>query len=73
MYKKYFRPLEGKFGINMGPVLILPKSRGSVTLRSAKPFDHPNIDPNYFSEKEDVEQFVRGNKKTNDEPNPSKN
>jgi choline dehydrogenase len=36
--------------IAMGPVLLKPKSRGTVTLRSADPFDKPVIDPQYLSD-----------------------
>ena len=52
--------IAGKHGFDIGPMLTVPKSRGSITLRSANPFDHPLIDPNFLSEPEDVEQFVRG-------------
>ncbi|KAL7642613.1 UNVERIFIED_CONTAM: hypothetical protein RMT77_007177 [Armadillidium vulgare] len=44
----------------MGPALLRPKSRGSITLRSTDPFDQPNIDLNLFSDPDDLEFFVRG-------------
>lgn len=34
----------------MGPILLKPKSRGTVTLRSADPTDKPVIDPRYLSD-----------------------
>ncbi|OXA50975.1 Oxygen-dependent choline dehydrogenase [Folsomia candida] len=37
-----------------------PKSRGTVKLRSNNPFDAPLIDPNLFSEREDVKAMVDG-------------
>ena len=40
--------------------LLNPKSRGSVTLKSKNPFDHPIIDANYLDVKEDVETMVKG-------------
>ena len=44
----------------IGPVLVTPKSRGQLTLRSADPSDHPLIDPNALSEPEDVESMLAG-------------
>ncbi|XP_073973795.1 glucose dehydrogenase [FAD, quinone]-like [Rhodnius prolixus] len=38
----------------------LPLSRGTITLRSSDPFQHPNIDSNYFEEKEDLEIAMEG-------------
>jgi choline dehydrogenase len=32
---------------------LRPESRGTVTLKSADPFDHPAIDPNYLATEED--------------------
>lgn len=34
----------------MGPILVKPRSRGSITLRSADPLDKPVIDPQYLSD-----------------------
>ncbi|HEX5910300.1 MAG TPA: GMC family oxidoreductase N-terminal domain-containing protein [Thermoleophilaceae bacterium] len=44
----------------IGPVLVTPKSRGQLTLRTADPSDHPLIDPNALSEPEDVESMLAG-------------
>jgi choline dehydrogenase len=35
-----------------------PRSRGSVTLASANPLDRPLIDPNYFSDPDDLELAI---------------
>lgn len=37
-----------------------PQSRGSVTLASGNPLDHPLIDPNYFAEPDDLRLTVEG-------------
>lgn len=34
----------------MGPILLKPQSRGSITLRTADPYDKPLIDPGYLSD-----------------------
>ncbi|XP_018026203.1 glucose dehydrogenase [FAD, quinone] [Hyalella azteca] len=59
-YRKYFEPLYGKTGFNIGPMLAVPKSRGSVTLRSRNPYDAPLIDPNFLSHPEDARVFIKG-------------
>lgn len=41
-------------------VLLKPKSRGKIELRSADPFEKPIIHGNYLSEREDVETLIRG-------------
>ena len=46
--------------ITMGPVLLTPKSRGDVRLRSADPGDKPRILTNSLSEPEDVASLVAG-------------
>jgi len=37
-----------------------PRSFGSVRLASANPQDHPLIDPNYFSDPQDLDALLRG-------------
>lgn len=48
--------------ITIGPVLITPKSRGRVTLRSADPDDKPRILTNSLAEPDDVASVVAGAK-----------
>jgi choline dehydrogenase-like flavoprotein len=44
----------------MSPVLLRPKSVGTVTLKSKNPFDPPVLDPNCLSHPDDVELMVKG-------------
>ncbi|KAF2367609.1 Glucose-methanol-choline oxidoreductase C-terminal [Trinorchestia longiramus] len=60
VYEDYFQPDQGREGFNIGPMLTVPKSRGSITLRSSDPADPPLIDPNFLSHPDDVELFVKG-------------
>lgn len=46
--------------ITNGPVLIMPKSRGEVTLRSADPRAKPKILTNTLSEPEDLQALIEG-------------
>jgi choline dehydrogenase len=45
-----------RHAVVMGPILLKPKSRGNITLRSADPHDKPVIDPRYLSDDEGVDR-----------------
>lgn len=47
-------------GLTVMPTLIYPKSRGTVRLASANPFEAPLIDPHYFEEEYDREVLFEG-------------
>ena len=47
-------------GFSCHVCLLRPKSRGSVTLASADPAAPPLIDPNFLSDRDDLERLVRG-------------
>jgi choline dehydrogenase len=47
-------------GFSMAPVLIRPRSRGRLTLRSSGPLAHPAIDPQYLADADDVQALVAG-------------
>ncbi|RXG61590.1 Alcohol dehydrogenase [acceptor] [Armadillidium vulgare] len=55
----YFSDLFFQESMGIASTMLRPNSRGSITLRSADPFDQPNIDPNYLADPEDLEFFVR--------------
>jgi len=40
--------------------LMAPHSRGSVQLRSSEPQTGPSLDPNYFSDRRDIEVLATG-------------
>jgi choline dehydrogenase len=46
--------------LTMGPVLIAPKSRGRISLRSSDPAAKPRIQGNHLTEPEDVAALVAG-------------
>jgi len=46
-------------GFTLTPTLIHTRTTGSLRLRSADPFEKPEIIPNYLSDVEDVEQLRR--------------
>jgi len=49
-----------KEGITIFPVLLHPKSKGTLRLKSANPEDPPLIDPNYLAEDIDVKVLAEG-------------
>ncbi|XP_061176435.1 glucose dehydrogenase [FAD, quinone]-like [Saccostrea echinata] len=42
------------------PVLLHPKSRGTIRLQSNDPFDPPLINPNYLDHPDDIKTFLKG-------------
>lgn len=42
------------------PVLLRPRSKGVIKLRSKNPFDYPLIYPNYFLDPQDIKVLVEG-------------
>ncbi len=51
------QPMEG---VTLTPCVTRPKSRGSITLRSADPRDLPLVNPNFFGETEDLRLQIAG-------------
>jgi choline dehydrogenase len=47
-------------GFGLGPTLLYPESRGTITLRSADPSDPPIIDPHYLEADADMQVLVEG-------------
>lgn len=47
-------------GVTLNACLLRPKSRGTVKLRSANPFDKPIVDNNYLAEPDDLRLEIAG-------------
>lgn len=65
------RRMHRGHGFSSHVILLRPKSRGRVTLRSARPGDPPAIDPAFLEHPDDVETMVAAFKvvrKLNDQP-----
>ncbi|XP_055851348.1 glucose dehydrogenase [FAD, quinone]-like [Episyrphus balteatus] len=60
IYQKAFSELENRDHFTTIPVLLYPKSKGSLWLRDRNPFSPPEINPNYLKEQEDVEFLLEG-------------
>ncbi|KAK1130301.1 hypothetical protein K0M31_018438 [Melipona bicolor] len=62
-YKEVFTGYEGFDAFTIVPVLLQPKSRGRVTLRSCDPLDRPIFEINYYDHEDDLATMVRGIRK----------
>lgn len=62
-YKEVFTAYEGYDAFSIVPVLLQPKSRGRVTLKSPDPFDRPIFETNYYDQEDDLKTMVRGIRK----------
>ncbi|RWR05159.1 GMC family oxidoreductase [Paenirhodobacter populi] len=51
---------KGSSGITLNSYTLRPKSRGTITLRSADPRDRPVVDPNFLAEPDDLRVSVEG-------------
>uniref|UniRef100_A0A0A9YGE8 Glucose dehydrogenase [acceptor] n=1 Tax=Lygus hesperus TaxID=30085 RepID=A0A0A9YGE8_LYGHE len=55
---RYFSPFFTKSGWTILPILLRPRSRGVLKLRSRNPFDHPLIYSNYLTDHFDVKTLI---------------
>ncbi|GBN17743.1 L-sorbose 1-dehydrogenase [Araneus ventricosus] len=56
VYNKVYKPYLGKSTFTFFPVLLRPKSRGTVRLKSDDPYEYPLIDFNLFQYEEDLDK-----------------
>ncbi|XP_058800449.1 glucose dehydrogenase [FAD, quinone]-like [Phymastichus coffea] len=59
-WNKYFARLTGAHSWTIFPMLMRPKSRGKILLRSNNPNVHPRIFANYLDDPEDVRVMIKG-------------
>ncbi|UYV67460.1 hypothetical protein LAZ67_5000695 [Cordylochernes scorpioides] len=60
VYNEVYAPYNSLPGFTLFPYLLRPKSRGTIRLKSADPYDHPLIDPQTFADLADLEALVEG-------------
>ncbi|XP_060533289.1 glucose dehydrogenase [FAD, quinone] isoform X2 [Cylas formicarius] len=61
-YNRVFKPIEKKDAWSVIPMLLRPRSKGVIKLRSKKPSDPPLIYPNYFMDDFDMKTLIEGAK-----------
>ncbi|XP_067140175.1 glucose dehydrogenase [FAD, quinone]-like [Centruroides vittatus] len=62
VYINAFSRYKFKHTISCMPIILRPKSRGFVKLKSSDPFDQPIINTNYFAKIEDLLSLIEGAK-----------
>ncbi|KAL9698503.1 hypothetical protein quinque_001944 [Culex quinquefasciatus] len=62
IYKEVFQPIENTYSWTIMPLLLRPRSRGWVRLKSKNPFHYPIMNPNYFEDPFDAATLVEGAK-----------
>ncbi|XP_022127846.2 glucose dehydrogenase [FAD, quinone]-like isoform X1 [Pieris rapae] len=59
-YKAVYGPINNMDVWSIIPMLLRPKSKGFIRLRSANPYDYPYIYPNYLTDELDVKTLIEG-------------
>ncbi|CAG9770840.1 unnamed protein product [Ceutorhynchus assimilis] len=60
IYNAVFKPIEDLDSFMVFPMLLRPKSKGRIMLKSANYKNKPYIYSNYFAEPEDMETMLKG-------------
>lgn len=60
VYNTVYKPLKNAETWTILPLLLRPKSRGWIRLKSKNPNVYPDINPNYFTHREDVLTLIEG-------------
>ncbi|KAL0269841.1 UNVERIFIED_CONTAM: hypothetical protein PYX00_007440 [Menopon gallinae] len=60
MFQDMFGTVMGQDGFTLVPVLLKPKSKGYMRLKSKNPYQWPMFYPGYYTDEADVRAMVRG-------------
>ncbi|XP_029680542.1 glucose dehydrogenase [FAD, quinone]-like [Formica exsecta] len=60
VYNTMYKPLRNAETWSILPLLLRPKSTGWIRLKNKNPLVQPEINPNYFTHKEDMDVLVEG-------------
>ena len=55
IWESYYKPVMDRDMWQVIPMLLRPKSRGTIRLASSDPYASPLIDPQYFTDKDDLD------------------
>ena len=57
-WSQYYQPKVHTESFSLYPVMLRPKSKGYIELRSPNPYEPPIIEPRYLTEEEDIQKMV---------------
>lgn len=60
VYDAVFKPLENRRSFQVLPMLLHPRSKGYLKLKSRNPFHHPMMFPNFFADSRDIDTLLEG-------------
>lgn len=60
--KEVYADIMGKSAFSLVPIIMRPKSRGRLRLKSRNPFQWPKMEPNYLSHPHDLNTLIEGAK-----------
>ena len=60
--KEVYADVMGKSAFSLVPIIMRPKSRGRIRLKSTNPFQWPRMEANYLSHPDDIQTLVEGAK-----------
>ncbi|XP_055609443.1 glucose dehydrogenase [FAD, quinone]-like [Uranotaenia lowii] len=59
-YRKSYGPAQGKHAFGIAPVLMRPRSRGRLYLKSTNPFQWPRMEGNFYDHPKDMSTMLEG-------------
>lgn len=60
--REVYADIMHKSAFSLVPILMRPKSRGRIRLKSRNPFQWPRMEPNYLDHPDDLNTLVEGAK-----------
>lgn len=57
-YSAVFKPIENRRAFQLLPMLLHPRSKGFLKLKSRNPFHHPLFYPNFLADSRDIDTLV---------------
>lgn len=57
-WSQYYQPKVHSESFSLYPVMLRPKSKGYIELRSVNPYEPPIIEPRYLTHEEDIQKMV---------------
>lgn len=63
-YNAVFKPIENRRAFQVLPLLLHPRSKGYLKLKSRNPFHRPLLYPNFFADSRDIDTLLEGIRET---------